>query len=60
MRALLILVLVVVLVGVGMKVAGVPIPFVDYAVGPFGEGRGPGMPEVRIEAPGFDDTEQLP
>lgn len=60
MRALLFLVLLVIVVGVGMKLAGVPIPFVDYAVGPFGEGQGPGMPDVVIEAPGFGDTDQLP
>lgn len=60
MRALLFLVLVVILVGAGLKLAGVPLPFIDYAVGPMGEGRGPGMPDVVIEAPGFGDTDQLP
>ena len=60
MRALLFLVLLVIVVGAGMKLAGVPIPFVDYAVGPFGEGRGPGMPDVVIEAPGFGDVDALP
>jgi hypothetical protein len=55
MRALLLLVLVVVLVGAGLKLAGVPLPFIDYAVGPIGEGRGPGMPDIQVEAPGFDE-----
>ena len=38
MRALLLLVLVVVLIGGGLKLAGVPLPFIDYAVGPMGDG----------------------
>ena len=60
MRALLLVVLFVVLVGAGLKVAGVPLPFIDYTVGPFGEGQGPGMPDIQIEPPGFGDTDQLP
>jgi hypothetical protein len=60
MRALLLLALVVLLVGGGMKLAHVPIPFLDYAVGPMGEGHGPGMPDVVIEAPGFEDAQNLP
>lgn len=60
MRALLILALLVIVVGGGLKLAGVPLPFIDYAVGPFGEGRGPGMPDIQIQAPGFDDANQLP
>jgi hypothetical protein len=60
MRAILLFLLIVVLVGGGLKLAGVPLPFIDYAVGPFGEGRGPGMPDVVIEAPGFDDADELP
>ena len=55
MKALLILVLAVVLVGAGLKFAGVPLPFIDYAVGPFGEGRRPGMPDIQVEPPGFDE-----
>ena len=58
MRGLLILVLVIVILGVGLKAVGVPLPFLDYPVGPFGEGRGPGMPDVQVEAPGFDDFGQ--
>jgi hypothetical protein len=60
MRALLLLVLVAVLIGGGLKLAGVPLPFIDYTVNPFGEGRGPGMPDIQIEPPGFDDADQLP
>ena len=58
MRALLLFVLVVVLVGGGLKLAGVPLPFIDYSVGPAGEGRGPGMPDIQVEAPGFDEFDQ--
>ena len=56
MRALFLFVLVLVLVGGGLKLAGVPLPLIDYPVGPIGEGRGPGMPDITIEAPGFDDV----
>ena len=55
MRALLVLVLVGVVIVGGMKLAGVPVPFLDYAVGPVGGDRAPGMPDIRIEPPGFDD-----
>ena len=55
MRALLFLVLAVVVVGAGLKVAGVPLPFIDYAVGPVGGDRAPGMPDIQVEAPGFDE-----
>jgi hypothetical protein len=57
MRPLLVLVLVIVLVGAGLKLAGVPLPFIDYRVGPFGEGQGPGMPDIQVEPPGFGDFE---
>lgn len=55
MKALLMLVLVVVIIGVGLKWADVPLPFIDYAVGPLGEGRGPAMTDVQVQPPGFDD-----
>ena len=55
MKALLILALAVVLVGGGLKLAGIPIPFLDYAVGPIGGDRPPGMPDIEIQAPGFDE-----
>jgi hypothetical protein len=55
MRALLLFVLLVVLVGAGLKMAGVDLPFIDYQIGPMGEGQGPGMPDIQIEPPGFGD-----
>ena len=57
MKALFLLVLVVVLVGGGLKAAGVRLPLIDYPIGPFGiyDGRGPAMPDVQIEPPGFGD-----
>jgi hypothetical protein len=57
MKNLLVLVLVVVLVGGALKVAGVRLPLIDYPVGPFGlfDGRGPAMPDIQIEPPGFGD-----
>jgi hypothetical protein len=56
MRALLLFILLVVIVGAGLKVTGVELPFIDYAVGPFGVGGpGPGLPDIQIEPPGFDD-----
>jgi hypothetical protein len=56
MRALLLFVLVVVLVGGGLKLGGVELPLIDYPIGPTGiDGAGPGMPDVQIEPPGFND-----
>ena len=55
MKALLLFVLVLVLVGGGLKMAGMRLPLVDYPLGPVGDGAGPGVPAVEIEAPGFDD-----
>lgn len=57
MKALFLVILLVVLVGGGLKAAGVRLPIIDYPVGPIGifDGRGPAMPEVQIQAPGFDD-----
>jgi hypothetical protein len=55
MRALLLLVLVVIVIGVGLKLAGVELPLIDYPIGEFGEGNGPGMPDIQVEPPGFDD-----
>jgi hypothetical protein len=59
-KALLLFVLVLVLVGGGLKMAGVRLPLIDYPIGPVGEGQGPGMPDVQIEAPGFEDAQTLP
>jgi hypothetical protein len=55
MRAILLLILAAVLVGGGLKLAGVPLPFVDYAVGPIGGNHAPGMPDIRIDAPGYGE-----
>jgi hypothetical protein len=55
MKALLLVVLALVLVGGGLRMAGVRLPLIDYPIGPVGEGQGPGMPEIEIEAPGFGD-----
>ena len=57
MRALLLIVFVAVLIGAGAKMAGVPLPFIDYRVGPFGEGAGPGGGRITIEAPGFNQPD---
>jgi hypothetical protein len=59
MRALLLFALLAISRGGGLKLAGVPLPFIYYAVGPFGEGR-PGMPDIVIEPPGFGDVDELP
>ena len=48
-------VLALVVVGGGLKLAGVPLPFVDYAVGPIGGDHAPGMPDIRIDAPGYGE-----
>ena len=57
MKALFLLVLFAALVGGGLKAAGVRLPIIDYPIGPFGiyDGRGPAMPDVQIEPPGFGD-----
>lgn len=61
MRALFLLVLAVVVIVGGLKLAGARVPVLDYPIGPIGvEGRGPGMPDIQIEPPGFDDANQLP
>jgi hypothetical protein len=57
MKALFLVLLVVVLVGGGLKAAGMRLPIIDYPIGPIGifDGRGPAMPDVQIQAPGYDD-----
>ena len=55
MKALLLVVLVLALVAGSLRMAGVRLPLIDYPIGPVGEGQGPGMPEIEIEAPGFGD-----
>ena len=57
MKAIILVLLLVVLVGGGLKAAGVRLPIIDYPIGPIGifDGRGPAMPDVQIQPPGFDD-----
>ena len=55
MRGLILLVILVIVVVVGLKAAGVDLPFIDYPLGPMGEGQGPGMPDIQVEPPGFND-----
>jgi hypothetical protein len=56
MRALLIFLLVIVVIGGGMKLAGMRLPLIDYPIGPIGANGGdPGMPDIQVEAPGFDE-----
>jgi hypothetical protein len=57
MKALLLLVLVLALIGGALKIAGVPLPFIDYSVGGMGEGHGPNFGNVTIEAPGFNNPD---
>ena len=57
MRALLLIVLAAVVIAGSLKLAGVPVPFLDYAVGPVGGDRAPGMPDIQLDAPGFDEFE---
>ena len=54
MKALFLLLLLVVLMGGGLKAAGVRLPVIDYPIGIY-DGRGPAMPDVQIQPPGFDD-----
>lgn len=50
------LLLVVVVIGGGLKLAGVRLPLIDYPLGSIGvNGPGPGMPDIQVEAPGFDE-----
>jgi hypothetical protein len=51
-----VLVLVILLIGAGLKMTGADLPLLDYPLGPFGAGgTGPGMPDIQVEPPGFDD-----
>jgi hypothetical protein len=61
MRNLLLVVFVAVLIVGGLKLAGVRLPLLDYPIGPIGvDGGGPGMPNIQIEPPGFDQADELP
>ncbi|HUF06280.1 MAG TPA: hypothetical protein VMP86_02700 [Candidatus Binatia bacterium] len=53
MKALFVLVLLVVIVGAGLKLAGIPIPYLDYT--PSIAGPDLDLPEVEVKPPGFDD-----
>jgi hypothetical protein len=56
MKALLLLLLVLVVVGGGLKMAGMRLPLIDYPIGPIGiNGGDPAMPNIQLEAPGFDE-----
>ena len=56
MKMLLALALVLVVVVGGLKMAGVRLPLIDYPLGPVGvDGPGPGMPDIEVRPPGFDD-----
>jgi hypothetical protein len=56
MKGLLLILLVAILVGGGLKLAGIPLPFIDYPIGPIGvDTPGPEMQNPEIEAPGFGD-----
>lgn len=56
MKALFLIVLLIVLVSGGLKMAGVRLPLIDYPIGPMGiDSPGPAMPDIQVEAPGFDD-----
>lgn len=58
MKGVLVFALAVVLAGAGMRMAGVPIPLLDYPIGPIGvDTPGPAMPNVEVRPPGFDDLE---
>jgi len=57
MKAFLLLVLVLVLIGGGLRMAGVRLPVIDYPIGSIGEGRGPEMPDIQVEAPGYAEFE---
>ncbi|MEO6578925.1 MAG: hypothetical protein ABIO99_08530 [Candidatus Limnocylindria bacterium] len=57
MKAVFVLVLVLVVVTVGIKMSGGRLPLIDYPLGTVGgPGTGPGVPDIQVEAPGFDDA----
>ena len=48
--------LALVVVGGGLKMAGMRLPIIDYPIGPIGvNGADPAMPNIQLEAPGFDE-----
>ncbi len=52
MKPLLAIVLLVVVVIVGLKLAGVPVPYLDYEPGIAGPDVN--LPEIEVRPPGFD------
>ena len=44
------------------KLAGVRLPVIDYPIGPRSgfQGGDLAMPDIQIDAPGFDDADSLP
>jgi hypothetical protein len=42
----------------GLKLAGVPVPLIDYPVGSFGKGKGPNG-DITIQAPGFNNPDAV-
>ncbi|MGI8828874.1 MAG: hypothetical protein ACR2I5_03760 [Candidatus Limnocylindria bacterium] len=57
MKGLLWIVVVLVVVGGALKMAGIDLPIIDYPLGPIGvfDGRGPAMPDIQIQPPGFGE-----
>lgn len=57
MKGLFWIVVVLVVVGGALKMAGIDLPILDYPLGPIGvfDGRGPAMPDIQIEPPGFGE-----
>lgn len=57
MKGLLWIVVVLVVVGGALKMAGFDLPIIDYPLGPIGvfDGRGPAMPDIQIQPPGFGE-----
>lgn len=57
MKGLLWIVAVLLVVGGALKMAGIDLPTLDYPLGPIDvfDGRGPAMPDIQIEPPGFGE-----
>lgn len=53
MKPVLVIVLLVVVVVIGLKLAGVPVPYLDYQPGVAGPDVN--LPEIEVRPPGFDD-----
>lgn len=53
MKPLLVVVVLVLVVIGGLKLAGIPVPYVDYT--PSIAGPDMDLPEIEVQPPGFDD-----